>query len=329
MTESVRLNREFTLPAAAATACMCALFGGNVVAIKLSLTGIGVFTCACIRFTIASVAVTIWARATGRPFRITRRQIPQILIISAIFTCQLSLFYTGIGLTYASRATLLVNLQPFFVMLLAHVFIPEDRITPRKFAGMLLAFAGIAVLLGENRHLVGQIRSGDFFIMGATVFWAVSAVYVKRVIADFQAFHMVLYPMLVAVPVLLMEALLWDPEMIFRLDSTVIAAMAYQGLVTAGFGFVVWNHMLQRYGTVAVHSFLFILPVTGVWFSGWILNEPITPNVVVSMLLVVVGLLVVHFRQRRPVPAMISAGVASVSRSGESTPRDDNAPSDR
>ena len=124
-------------------AFLCILFGANAVAIKISLTGLGVFTAAGIRFSIAAAAIFLWALAARQPLKIKPDQIYPLLIISAFLAVQLSLFYFGLSKTYASRGTLLVNMQPFFVLFLAHVFIPNDRITKSKFFGILVGFTGV------------------------------------------------------------------------------------------------------------------------------------------------------------------------------------------
>jgi drug/metabolite transporter (DMT)-like permease len=136
MDETAISNQEIGFSAAFFTVCICTLFGANAVAIKISLSGLGVFTTAGLRFAIASVAIFIWARLSGRSFYIPNKQIYPLLILSIIFTVQLSLFYLGLSKSNASRGTLLLNLQPFFTLFLAHFFIPGDPITVRKTLGI-------------------------------------------------------------------------------------------------------------------------------------------------------------------------------------------------
>ena len=302
MSRSHRPDAEFTLTAAAATAGLCALFGANAVAIKVCLTGLGVFTTVAIRFSLASAAIAGWAWYTGRRFRLRPGQMRQMVILSLIFTTQISLFYLGLSRTYASRGTLLVNLQPFFVLILAHIFLRGDRITMRRLVGLLIGFSGVMVMLGDPRAITSGLRTGDLIIMCATVLWSINAIYVKQRIAEFEAFHIVLYPMLLSIPIFALEAALWDPVIVSGVNGQIVIAMLYQGLVTAGFGFVAWNYLLQRYGAVSIHSFLFILPVTGVTFSGLILGEPITARILLSMVLIMTGLFVVHYHRRRALP---------------------------
>jgi len=295
-------NQELPFLAAIFTVFLCALFGANAVAIKISLSGLGVFTTAGLRFSMASVAVFIWARITGRSFHIKKGQIHQLLIISMMFTVQLSLFYLGISKSNASRATLMVNLQPFFTLFLAHFFISGDRITKRKTLGIMLGFTGVIFVFMEKKGVTTDFHAGDLIILFAAFLWACNAVYTKRIIHAFKPFHMVLYPMIFSVPFFFLEGFVWDSTMIAHVDAKIFCALLYQGLVAASFCFVAWITLLQKYGAVALHSFIFIMPVSGVLLGGLVLREPITVNIIIALLLIVSGILLVNFKQKKPIP---------------------------
>ncbi len=291
-------NRDMTLPAGVATALLCALFGSNAVAIKLSLKGYGIFTTAATRFAIASVAIFFWARFTGRGFAVKKGFYRHIFIVSILFTSQLGLFYLGLSMTEATRATLIVNLQPFVVLVLAHFFIEGDRITLRKVAGMVLGFSGVILVITEGQGAGSGFRGGDLIILSCTLIWGTVAVYTKRVIHDFQPFQFVLYPMMFAAPVYLVFALIFDPVMLINPDTVSTGALLYQSLLTASLGFVLWNTLLQKYGSVAMHSFIFIMPVSGVLLGGLVLGEPLTLKIFLSLLLIVSGILVVLIKPK-------------------------------
>lgn len=302
MIDAAHQNKDFSLLAAAFTVFICMLFGANAVAIKISLEGIGVFTTAGLRFGIASITIFLWAKITGRSFKIKKEQFLQLFVISIIFTIQLSLFYLGLSKSNASRGTLLVNFQPFFTLFLAHFFIPGDRITKRKIMGILMGFAGVAFVFLEKKGVTSDFNTGDMMILLAAFLWACNAVYTKRIISAFQPFQIALFPMIFSVPLFFLGGVLWDHHMIAFVDAKIIGAMVYQSLVTASFGFVVWNSLLKKYGAVALHSFIFIMPITGVLFGGLILGEPITINILVAMLFIVAGMLIIHFKQKKPMP---------------------------
>ncbi|MCP3943767.1 MAG: DMT family transporter [Desulfobacteraceae bacterium] len=122
------------------TAFVCMLFGANTVAIKISLSGLGAFTTAGLRFSIAAVAILLWAKFKGQSLKINKKQIFQLLMLSQLFVIQSSCIYIGLTKTTASHAVLITNLMPFVVLMLAHYFIPGERISFKKGVGVSLGF---------------------------------------------------------------------------------------------------------------------------------------------------------------------------------------------
>lgn len=302
MSEHQPPNENLTFAAGVFAVFLCILFGSNAVAIKITFSGMGVFTTAAIRFGVAAIAIFLWAKITGQNTALKKGQLHQVLIFSSLFTVQLSLFYLGLSKSNASRGTLLANLLPFFILFLAHFFIAGDRITKQKFFGILLGFTGVVFMFIDEESLSNGFRTGDLIILLAVFIWSCSTVYLKRVIGTFSPFQLVMYSTLFSVPFFIVEALLWDDSMFFHLDAPVIGALLYQSLVTASFGFVAWNTMLKKYGAVSLHAFVFIMPIAGVTLGGLVLGEPITIKILLALVFIVSGILVVHWKSKEEPP---------------------------
>lgn len=278
---------------------LCILFGANPVALKISLTGIGVFTTAALRFTLAAVVLAAWAILTGRPLAVTKRQALQLANLAAIFFLQVSIFYFGQSTTTAAHGVLISNLLPFVVMIMAHFFLNDDRISPRKVAGLTLGFAGVALLFCDAVTLLPEMIRGDLLILSAVLVWGCNVIYMKRIIADFTPMQITLHPMLLSIPLFYLAGYFLDGDMIRDLSPRVVASLAYQGIVTASFGYVMWNSLVSRYGATALHSFVFLMPVSGVALGLVLLGEELTPNLIGSIGFVVAGLIVINWRGRR------------------------------
>ena len=296
MTEQKINNQKLPLSGALFTAFICVLFGSNAVAIKITLEGIGVFTSAGLRFGMASLVISLWALSTRKPFNIKKGQFYHILLIGIIFFVQLSLFYFGISKTNASRATLFVNLQPFFLLVLAHYFISGDPISKKKLLGILVGFSGVAFVFLEKKGITSDFQTGDLIVLCAAFLWACNGVYTKRIIANFEPFHLVLYPMMIATPLFFLGGFLSDGIMISEINPRVVLSLLYQAVVTGSFGFIAWITLLKKYGAVSLHSFIFIMPVAGVLLGGLVLGEPITVKILLALLLIVLGIFIVNLK---------------------------------
>ncbi|MCP4021853.1 MAG: DMT family transporter [Desulfobacteraceae bacterium] len=292
-------NNEMTFGVALYTIFLCVLFGANAVAIKYSLMGLGLFTTAGVRFGTAAILIFLWARYKKIPLKLKGKQIWQMILVSSIFSVQLCCFYNGLARTTASHGTLIANLLPFVILILAHFFIPGDTITWKKFSGICLGFAGVLFLLLDEPNVAGDIKQGDMIIMIAVLLWGCSAVIVKSIISDYNPMQITIYPMICCAPIYLICGLLFDDPMIIHINTGILTALFYQTFITAAFGFVAWNSLLQRFGATSLHSFIFIMPLAGVFFGVLILGEPITVNLLASILFIVTGIIVVNMRITR------------------------------
>jgi drug/metabolite transporter (DMT)-like permease len=296
---SMTSKNEFSAVTTASIVLLCIIFGANPVAVKITLAGLGPFTNAGIRFAIAAVVILLWALMTRQPLKIKKHLWASTLTLGLILTTQMSLFYIGMTKTNASHGALIANLLPFLVLVLSHFFIPGDPITPRKVVGMLMGFSGVFLILMDKEGIQSGYRTGDLIVLAAVCMWACRIIFTKKVIRDFEPFHLVIYPFLFAAPLLLVGGVLLDPAMVIRLDRTIICALLYQSIAIASLGFVAWNTLLKQYGAASLHSFVFLMPIAGVCFGGLILGEPVTPHLLASLVLVTTGLMILHFKLPR------------------------------
>jgi drug/metabolite transporter (DMT)-like permease len=292
-----KLPRPPSVSFALLAAFLSIAFGANAVAIKMSLAGLGPFTNAGLRFTLASVTLYLYARLTRRPLKVDRAQLRNLFYLTVLFILQFSFMYHGIDKSNASRATLMINLQPLFVLFLAHFFIPGDRMTGRKILALLLGFTGVALVFFEEEGVGSEFRTGDLLILLTTFIWAFRTVYMKRIMHAFGSFQLVLYPMTLSIPFFFLEGLLWDATMVGRLDVRVVTALLYQGLLMASFGFVIWNYLLRTQGAVWLNSFNFLMPVTGVLLGVLLLAEPMTLKIWLALAFVTAGIVVIQGSQ--------------------------------
>lgn len=281
------------------TVFLTVLFGANAVAVKVGFAGVGVFSSAGIRFGLAAIAIALWATWSGRSLRITGNQAVHLLAISIFFTVQVALFYTGLSKTTASHGTLIANFLPFIVLILAHYFIPGETFTLRKVIGVLLGFCGVMLLVFADQGVDTDIRTGDFIILSAVLIWGINAIYIKKVITTIHPVLVTLYPMVFGAPCLLLAGAFFDDIMVTYIDVSIAFSFFYQSFITASFGYVAWNTMVREYGTSIVHSFVFIMPVSGVFFGVILLGEPVTVTLICSIMLIAAGIVVISHRKEQ------------------------------
>lgn len=268
------------------------LWGGNVVAIKAGLRGLPPFGMAAVRFILAGLFLAVWMRTQAVTFRLERREALHHSINGLFFTAQIALFYLGVERTPASHASVLINSNPFFVLLLAHFFVAGDRLTAQKVVGLTLAFTGVTFLFA------GQIGGGHWLgnalVVGSAVLLAGRIIYVKHLISTIEPSQVVFWQMVVGVPLFLWASRMTEAGRAWHFSPAVTTAILFQGIVVGGFCFLAATMLLRRHNPSTLSVFSFIIPLSGVALSHVLLGDPITRTLALSAALVALGIALVH-----------------------------------
>lgn len=273
---------------------LCLLWGLNSVAIKWSNAGIDPIFGAGVRSMIATVCLVAWMKI-GR-HRLFAGRVADGMLVGGLFGIEFGLLYCAMVHTTAASAFLLLYSTPFFHALGAHFFLKNDRLNAVKMMGLLLAFAGIFVLLSKHlgtpslRHLFG-----DVLAIAAAMVWAATTIYVKRrLVGHVSAQHTLFYQILFSIPVLLILSALFGEAPVRSLDAQVVTAMVYQGMVVAFGSYLVWFHLVHRHPVSRLSAFTFLTPLFAALAGTLLLKEPVTMQLVIALVLVSCGIYVIN-----------------------------------
>ena len=259
---------------------LCLIWGANAVSIRISNQDLPPLLTATIRSVVASGLLWLYARLKGQPVFFPAGGQIQALVIGLLFGIGFLFVYWGLSFTPASRGIIFLYTFPFLAALGAHFFLPDDRLTPTKLAGLALAFAGIvAVFCARSPRLPPGYWIGDLMQVAAAIFWVATNIYIKRTIPRFGLHHyQTLFAQLFySIPVLAGGALLLDRGHPFHPTSLALGSLAFQCLVVAFFSYVLFFWLLHRFPLSRLASFTFLSPLFGVILGATLLSEPVTP----------------------------------------------------
>jgi drug/metabolite transporter (DMT)-like permease len=187
-------------------------------------------------------------------------------------------------------------MSPFVVALGAHWFIPGERLRTQQGLGLLCAFAGMALALGDALRFPSYRELiGDGMALVAAVLWGATTVIVKATRLRLLGAHKTLFYQL-AVSALLLPPLslaMGEPG-ITRPTPLVLGMLAYQVLVVAFTTYLIWFWLISRYPAGRLSSFSFLTPLFGLMAGGLILREAIGWSLLLALLLVGSGIYLVN-----------------------------------
>lgn len=266
-------------------------WGGNIVAIKIGLLDAPPLRLACLRFLVGGGVITLWAWATGRlaGVRLERHEWRPLAVLAALFTAQIGTMNVATSLTNAAHASVFLNLHAVHTVVLAHFLIPGDRLSPRRFAGILLAYAGIVVLFAGGRSDGTASLLGDAIMFVSAAILAERTVYLAGAVHRFDPVKLLLSQVVTGVLVFSALSQVLEPAPT-RWTLRLAVALAYQGALVAGFCFIVNLWLLKRYRPSALATFSLTQPIFGVLAATLVAGDPLTLGLLVACAGVVAGI---------------------------------------
>jgi drug/metabolite transporter (DMT)-like permease len=288
------------------------LWGGNMVSIKISNQGIPPILAATLRSVGASALLWAYARMNGEGVWFDRADLKHALAIGVLFGTEFLFLYWGAAFTDASRAVIFLYTTPMWIAVGAHFALLNDRLTRIKVLGLFSALSGLIVVFGARSPTLGQLYwVGDLMEVVAALLWAVTTIYVKRVVRDRPVTHFqtLFAQLFFAIPVLALGSWIFERSQPIQVEPLQAAALAYQTVVVAFFSYTLWFWMICHYQVSRLAAFTFLAPLFGVILSGGILGELLTFGLLVGLVLVGLGIYLVN----RPVvePAECQADTGS------------------
>jgi drug/metabolite transporter (DMT)-like permease len=282
-----------------------ALWGGNVIALKIGLATVPPLWSAFWRFLTGVVAVALWAKAAGIPLKPEPGERRPLAILGLLFTLQITGLNLGVNATSPAYAVVLLNSHPIFTNLISHFFVPEDRLSRQRILGLVIAFTGICYLaLGRpDAHLAPHPIQGNVIVVISALLLATRMVYTQRLVQTMEPLRPVVWQMFFSLPIFLAAALWIEPTTLKPVTAVPVLAILYQGIAIGGLCFVVWTRLLRRHSPGSLSVFAFSVPVFGVLLSALIFGETITGRVIAGMAAVTAGIGIVTRRPTRGVAA--------------------------
>ena len=276
---------------------LCLIWAVGHAATKFTGQGISFVFQAGVRSVVATGLLLAWAHFRNIPLWEHDRTFWPGICAGLLFAAEFVFIFAGLGLTDASRMVVFVYLAPCMTALGLHFLIPQERLNPKQWAGILLAFAGVAVAFGDGFAAGRGTLLGDFFGLLGAALWAATTVLVRATrLASVSAPKTLFYQVAVSGPMLLAASWLLGEPGVILLTPLIVAAFVYQCVVVAFASFLAWFWLLRHYLAARISVLTFLTPLFGTLAGVLLLGEPLTPSFAAAAALVGAGIYLVNLK---------------------------------
>ena len=276
---------------------LSAIWGGSFLAIRTAFDEIPFVTSVAYRVAIAVAALWTVALIRRAPLGITRAHLVGFLgmgVLNNVIPFTLMAWgqlHIESGLTSILNATTAI-----FGVLVAAIFLADERLTPRKLIGVGIGFMGVATAIGIGTLMQFDLRSlAQVAVVTGTLSYALAGVWARHWLAG-------LPPLVAAAGMLSGASLVMIPAALF-LDGVVVpqnpitwAAILYYALIATAFAYMLYFRVLGMAGSGNLMLCTLMVPPVAITLGAWIRDETLDPNAYAGFAALALGLVILDGR---------------------------------
>jgi len=268
-------------------------WASNIIAGKEALTGFSALALAQLRVLGAAIIFAILFLASGRMRRLqlTPRKWLFLVAMAAngIALNQLT-FIGGMARSTVAHTGLIVTLGPMMVLIIA-VLIRLEALTAWKFAGMMIAFAGVGILRadkagqGSGGHWVG-----DLILLLSTLVFAIFTILMKEVANSFDG--LTLNTLIFVLGAIMMLPFCAHAVVVTNWAALRLRAwwgLAFLVLFVSVISYLLFAYVLTELAASRAAAFNYLQPVIASALGIWVLSERLTSKVLIGGALILAG----------------------------------------
>ena len=270
-----------------------AIWAGSFSVIKALLDdGVSASDIALLRYAIAApgFAYILW-RAGGLP-GLTRGDAVRVLAAGLLIVGGYHLLLNiGEQHTTSGIAALVVALAPAMTLILA-VTLGLDRIRLRHVVGLAIAFAGVAIVVafGSGSDLSFESAKGPLIVLGAPLAFALYNVILKPLLGRHDLLPLTAATSLVGIIGLVPFARDSTVDTVVDASAGEAARLLYLGVLGTLLGYILWSVGLRGIGPTRAVSYTYAISPLAVVIGAIVLDETVTPWLVLGGALVIGGI---------------------------------------
>jgi len=269
-------------------------FGSTFIIGKIIVADLPPFTLAFLRFLFASFFLVLFVfKIYGKFPRINFQQFLLIIALGLTGVAGFNFFFfSGLKLITASRASIIISLNPSVVTILSAIILKE-KFTKYKFTGIILSLTGALIVISQGNLQVilqGNVGWGELFILGCVFCWAFFTVFGKIIMKELKPIIAIAYACLAGTLILILPAFREGVLQNFmQYGVEVWLSVLALGLLGAALAFTWFYEGIDKIGPSRAGIFMNFVPIFATLMAVLILHEKLSPSFIVGAIFVICG----------------------------------------
>jgi drug/metabolite transporter (DMT)-like permease len=268
----------------------------------------GPLTTVFFRLVIATVLMLLYGWFSKKLMKIEKQDYRTFLLL-AFFEPFLYFMGESFGLQYVSStmAAIIIATIPLFSPLAASRF-NNEKLSLRNFAGIILSFIGVAIVVFDDIHnfMFSPIGIGLEFL---AVFSAIGyTVMLTKLSVRYNSTTIITYQNFIGIFLFLPFWLIFESTTLLTtpFNPHAFFAIVKLALFASCLAFILYTYSLRNLGINNANIFINIIPVLTAIFAWYILDEPLTFRKLVGIAVVIAGLFIAQVKMKKFIARLVS-----------------------
>ncbi|KAA0257400.1 DMT family transporter [Deferribacter autotrophicus] len=270
-------------------------WGASFTAGKVAVAYLSIFSVAFFRFFISSIIFLIIIKRNIPHFNKNNFFVCFIGGFTGIFLYNI-FFLKGLGLTEASKASIIVAINPAITALITNLFLKE-KLKFLNYTGLILSFAGLFLII-TNGHFdktaFSDLNYGDILIVFAALSWSAYTIFGKIALNTLSPMESTAYSIFWGTILLTPFAIndIFTRSLVFNLNVAI--SLIVLSVFATVLGFLWFYNGIKEIGATRASVFIYLVPFFGTLFGVIILHEQLTLFMILGGLLTIFGVYITN-----------------------------------
>ncbi len=290
---------------------LCCIWGSTWLFIKLGLDDLPPLTFAGIRFVIAAIILFLLIVVRRVPLPRKRRDLLLLGLTGVLsFSLNYGLVFWGEQYITSGLAALLQSTLPAFGLIIAHYYLPGERMTLPRIAGVLLGVFGVGVIFSNQLAVAGPRALWGSAALVLSAFCAAYAnVLVKRYGLNLQPSVLAAGQMVFGlIPLLLIGIPLEGNPLNYHWTAMAVISLFYLAIVGTVIAFLLYYWLMHNMDVTKTMLIALVTPVTAVILGMLILKEELHWRTLFGGGMIISGIGLIVLRRNRKTDATLVSG---------------------
>jgi drug/metabolite transporter (DMT)-like permease len=288
-----------TAVAATCFAIVYLVWGSSYLATSIGVKSLPPFLFGGVRFMLGGLLLAAIALALGRKLAVARPEWQHLLIV-ALGSVLISNGTNAWSMQWvASNQSALLNATAaLWIALLATRGRRAHPLTRATLIGLVLGFAGAALIVWPRGGLAGSQLGLQSVILLGVVGWAAATVYMRNAESQLDVMVFTAWQMLLGGAMLTFVGIVLGEPARWTWSTPGLVAMAYMTIASSCLGYTAYAWLTQNVTPAAVGTYSYVNPAIAALLGWWFLDEHLSWQQLLGMVVMLGGVVIVSWPRR-------------------------------